>query len=161
MQEDVRAQGVFERDKPCNFLPILVSQLLELSAKSPDDGMVHLNSPYPVAESVNRVMKQITQRGLTLFAHIDFSKDAQAAGLEMPASQLLIFGNPKSGTPVMVLAPTAALDLPLKALIWEDEEGTVRISFNSSEYVQRRHSVPDSVIKNIGALPLILQEALV
>lgn len=121
--------------------------------------MIHLLSPYSVAETVDRLYKILVQRGLAVFARIDHSGAAAAVGLEMPPTQVLIFGNAKSGTPIMVAAPTAAIDLPLKALIWEDPEGQVRLSFNSTEYLQRRHDIPADLLPNIGGLPSVLEAA--
>jgi uncharacterized protein (DUF302 family) len=126
----------------------------------PDNGMVHLDSSYSVAETVERVLKTLSQRGLTLFARIDHSGGAAAVGLEMPPTELLIFGSAKSGTPLMLAAPTLAIDLPLKALAWQDKDGKVRLSFNSTEYLKNRHSLPNELIKNIAGLPSILEAAL-
>jgi uncharacterized protein (DUF302 family) len=126
----------------------------------PDNGMVHLDSPYSVPETVKRVLKVLSERGLTLFAHIDHSAGAAAVGLEMPPTELLIFGSAKAGTPLMLAAPTLAIDLPLKALAWQDQEGKVRLSFNSAEYLKNRHSLPDDLLKNIAGLPAILEAAL-
>jgi uncharacterized protein (DUF302 family) len=126
----------------------------------PDNGMVHLDSLYSVAETVERVLRAIAAKGLTLFARIDHAAGAAAVGLSMPPSELLIFGNAKAGTPLMLAAPTAAIDLPLKALVWQDLEGRVRLSFNTAEYMQSRHRFPESLLPNIASLPIILQEAL-
>ncbi len=126
----------------------------------PDNGLTHLDSPYSVAETVARVLKQISERGLTLFARIDHSAGAAAVGLEMPPTELLIFGSAKAGTPLMLAAPTLAIDLPLKALAWQDKNGQVRLSFNTAEYLQNRHNIPPDLLKNIAALPSILEAAL-
>jgi uncharacterized protein (DUF302 family) len=125
----------------------------------PNNGMIHLFSPHSVAETVERLDRILVQRGLTVFARIDHSGAAAAVGLKMPPTQVLIFGNAKSGTPIMVAAPTTAIDLPLKALIWEDPEGQVRLSFDSTEYLQQRHDIPVDLLPNIGGLPSILEEA--
>jgi uncharacterized protein (DUF302 family) len=126
----------------------------------PDNGLVHLNSPYSVPETVERVVKLLGEKGLTLFARIDHSGGAAAVGLQMPPTELLIFGNAKSGTPLMLAAPTSAIDLPLKALAWQDAEGNVRLSFNSTEYLKNRHGLPNDLLKNIAGLPAILEAAL-
>jgi uncharacterized protein (DUF302 family) len=81
------------------------------------------------------------------------------AGLKMPPTKLLVFGNPKAGTPVMNAAPTAALDLPLKALVWQDAEGKVWLSYNSPEYLKQRHNIPDDLLKNISGIRAIAEEA--
>jgi len=129
-------------------------------ATLPDNGMLHLDSPYSVSETVDRVLKLLSERGLTLFARIDHSGGAAAAGLEMPPTELLIFGNAKSGTPLMLAAPTLAIDLPLKALAWQDKNGKVRLSFNSTDYLKNRHDLPSDLLKNIAGLPAILEVAL-
>jgi uncharacterized protein (DUF302 family) len=126
----------------------------------PDNGMVHLDSPYSVAESVERVLKVIAGKGLTLFARIDHAGGAAAVGLKMPPTELLIFGSPQSGTPLMLAAPTLAIDLPLKALVWQDEEGKVRVSCNSAKYLKNRHNFPESLLRNISGLPTMLEAAL-
>lgn len=127
--------------------------------KIPDNGMVHLASAYSVAETVSRLERIVGQKGLTVFARIDHGGAAAAVGLTMPPAQVLIFGNAKAGTPVMVAAPTAAIDLPLKALAWEDAEGNVRLSYNSPEYLGQRHEIPAELLANIRGLPTILEEA--
>jgi uncharacterized protein (DUF302 family) len=96
---------------------------------------------------------------MTILARIDHSGDAARVGLKMRPTELLIFGNPKGGTPLMVAAPTVALDLPLKALVWEEAEGKVWLSFNSPEYLQQRHQVPQELIGNIAGARLIFEEA--
>lgn len=126
----------------------------------PDNGLIHLDSPYSVPETVDRVLKQLSERGLTLFARIDHSAGAAAVGLEMPPTELLIFGSAKAGTPLMLAAPSLAIDLPLKALAWQDKNGKVRLSFNSAEYLKNRHNIPNDLLKNIAGLPSILEAAL-
>ena len=126
----------------------------------PDNGIVHVNSPYPVAETIERILKMIAAKGLTLFARIDHAAGAASVGLEMLPTELLIFGSPKSGTPLMLAAPTLAIDLPLKALVWQDDADNVRVSFNSAEYLKNRHSFPADLLPNIAGLPGILEAAL-
>ena len=92
-------------------------------------GIVHLPSPYSAAETLARLEDIVRRRGLSILARIDHSDDAAKAGLAMRPSHLLIFGNPKAGTPVMVASPTAALDLPLKGLVWQDDGGDVWLSY--------------------------------
>jgi uncharacterized protein (DUF302 family) len=125
----------------------------------PQHGMVHLSSPRPVAETLQRLESLVTARGLTILARIDHSGDAAKVGLKMPPTELLIFGNPKAGTPVMIFAPTTALDLPLKALVWQDVEGKVWLSYNSPEYLKQRHNIPDDLLKNISGIRAIAEEA--
>jgi uncharacterized protein (DUF302 family) len=126
----------------------------------PDNGVIHLDSPYSVPETVDRVLKQLSERGLTLFSRIDHSAGAAAVGLEMPPTELLIFGSAKAGTPLMLAAPTLAIDLPLKALAWQDKDGQVRLSFNTAEYLKNRHNIPNDLLKNIAGLPSVLEAAL-
>ena len=125
----------------------------------PQDGMVHLSSPHRVSETLQRLKSVVSTRGIAILAEIDHSGDAAKAGLKMQPAQLLIFGNPKAGTPVMVAAPTAALDLPLKALVWEDTAGKVWLSYNSPEYLKQRHNIPDDLLKNISGIRAIAEEA--
>jgi len=125
----------------------------------PENGMVHLSSPYPVSETLQRLESLLLARDLSILARIDHSGDAVQAGLKMPPTKLLVFGNPKAGTPVMNAAPTAALDLPLKALVWQDAEGKVWLSYNSPEYLKQRHNIPDDLLKNISGIRAIAEEA--
>jgi len=124
-----------------------------------ENGMVHLSSAYSVSETMTRLKALVTARGMTIQAHIDHSGDAAKVGLKMQPAELLIFGNPKAGTPLMVAAPTLALDLPLKALVWAETGGRVWLSFNSSEYLQQRHNVPEDLIQNISGARKIFEEA--
>jgi uncharacterized protein (DUF302 family) len=102
----------------------------------------------------------IEARGLRIFALIDHSGEAEKAGLKMRPTQLLIFGSPKGGTPLMVAAPTLAIDLPLKALVWEDGEGKVWVSYNSPEYLQQRHGIPADLVKNIAGVGALVEKAI-
>lgn len=121
-----------------------------------ENGMQHLSSAYTVAETLKRVEALLQERGLTIFCRIDHSGEGEKAGLKMHPTQLIIFGSPKGGTPVMIASPTIAIDLPLKALIWEDAGGKVWVSYSSPEYLQQRHNVPADLVKNIsGAGPLL------
>jgi uncharacterized protein (DUF302 family) len=113
--------------------------------------MVHLSSPYSVAETVQRLEALLQAQGLMLFCRIDHSGEARKVGLKMHPTQVLIFGSPKGGTPVMLASPTAAIDLPLKALIWEDGGGKVWLSYNSPEYLAQRHNISGELLKNIAA----------
>jgi uncharacterized protein (DUF302 family) len=123
------------------------------------NGVVNLRSPYSVDNTLQRLETVIATKGLTIFARIDHSGEAAKAGLTMPPTQLLIFGSPKSGTPLMIASPTLAIDLPLKALVWQDTEGTVWLSYNSAEYLQQRHSLPEALLRNIAGIRSICEEA--
>jgi uncharacterized protein (DUF302 family) len=124
---------------------------------SADNGMVHLSSPYSVAETIKRLDAALQSRGLTVFARIDHSGEAEKVGMKMHPTQLIIFGSPKGGTPVMVASPTLAIDLPLKALVWEDAGGKVWLSYDSAEYLRERHNIPDDLVKNIAVAGPLLQ----
>jgi uncharacterized protein (DUF302 family) len=124
-----------------------------------ENGMVHLSSAHSVSETMTRLKALVTARGMTILAHIDHSGDAAKVGLKMQPAELLIFGNPKAGTPLMVAAPTLALDLPLKALVWAESGGGVWLSFNTPEYLQLRHNVPENLIGNIAGARKIFEEA--
>jgi uncharacterized protein (DUF302 family) len=125
----------------------------------PDNGLAHVASRYTVDETVRRFESLLAERGIKLFALIDHSGEAEKIGMKMPPTKLLIFGNPKGGTPLMIAAPTLAIDLPLKALIWEDAQGKVSITYNTPEYLQARHSVPQELVKNIAVVGALAAKA--
>jgi len=122
-------------------------------------GIVDIPSPYSVPETLSRLQAILKEKGITVFALIDHSGEAARVGLEMPPTQLLIFGNPKGGTPLMVASPRVAIDLPLKALAWQDAEGKVWLSYNAPEYLQQRHNLPADLIQNIAGPAALLQKA--
>jgi uncharacterized protein (DUF302 family) len=124
----------------------------------PDNGVIHLRSPYSLANTLQRLESAITTKGIAIFARIDHSGEAAKVGLAMPSTELLIFGSPKSGTPLMVASPSVAIDLPLKALVSQDTEGAVWLSYNSPEYLQQRHDIPEALVKNIGRIRSICEE---
>ena len=121
-----------------------------------ETGIVRVTSQHSFADTLERLENVIDAKGLTVFARIDFSGDAERTGLRMKPTKLLIFGNPNAGTPLMIAAPTIALDFPLKALVSEDEEGKVWVSYNSLQYLKERHGVPDDLLENIaGIIPIV------
>jgi len=124
---------------------------------SPENGLVHLSSPYSVLETLKKLDSVLQSRGLTVFARIDHSGEAEKVGMKMHPTQLIIFGSPKGGTPVMVASPTLAIDLPLKALVWEDAGGKVWLSYNTAEYLKQRHNIPDDLVKNLAVIGPLLQ----
>jgi uncharacterized protein (DUF302 family) len=128
-------------------------------APTSDNGMQHLSSPYSVPETLKRIESLLQEKGLTIFCRIDHSGEAEKVGLKMHPTQLIIFGSPKGGTPIMVASPTMAIDLPLKALVWEDAGGRVWLSHNSPEYLQQRHNVSADLLKNISVAGPLLQLA--
>jgi uncharacterized protein (DUF302 family) len=124
---------------------------------SAKNGMVHLSSAYSFSETLLRLESVLKSKGLAVFCRVDHSGEAEKAGLKMNPTQLVIFGNPKAGTPVMVASPTLPIDLPLKALIWEDTAGKVWVSYNTPEYLKQRHNIPDELVKNIAGIGPLLE----
>jgi uncharacterized protein (DUF302 family) len=124
------------------------------------EGIISKPSKYSVPETVHRLETILTAKGIKVFALVDHSGEAEKAGLKMPPTQLLIFGNPKGGTPVMLAAPTAAIDLPWKALAWQDAGGQVWLSYNDPAYIQRRFGLGDDVIKPLAGLSGVIEQAL-
>jgi uncharacterized protein (DUF302 family) len=124
-----------------------------------ENGIVDIASRYSVPETLSRLQSILKEKSIKIFALIDQSGEAEKAGLTMRPAQVLIFGNPKGGTPLMVAAPRAAIDLPLKALAWQDEEGKVWLSYNSPEYLQERHGFPAELVKNIAGISALIQKA--
>ena len=115
-------------------------------------------APTPVAETITRLESLLQAQGLTEFCRIDHGGEAEKVGFTMPPAQVIIFGSPKGGTPLMIASPTLAIDLPLKALIWQDAGGQVRVSYNSPEYLKQRHNIPDGLLKNIAGIGPLLQK---
>jgi uncharacterized protein (DUF302 family) len=115
-----------------------------------DGGIENRPSAHSVDATVEKLKGLLAAKGVTVFAVIDHSGEAAKVGLTMRPTKLVIFGNPKSGTPVMVAAPSIAIDLPLKILVWEDAQGKVWTSFNEPQYLQSRHHVPQELMPNIS-----------
>ena len=107
---------------------------------------------HPLPATVSSTHPAITRWARHLFALIDHSGEAEKAGMKMRPTKLLIFGSPEAGTPVMLAAPSIAIDLPLKILIWEDSQGKVWVSYNSPAYLQERHGVPQDLVRNIAVV---------
>jgi uncharacterized protein (DUF302 family) len=124
-----------------------------------DTGVVNIPSNHSVDETTEKLRGILAAKGVTLFALIDHSGEAEKAGLKMPPTKLLIFGSPKAGTPVMLAAPSTAIDLPLKILIAEDANGKVWVSYNSPQYLKQRHNVPDDLLKNIAVVETLATSA--
>lgn len=125
----------------------------------PENGIVTLRANRSVGDIVAALLATLQEKGIRLFALIDHNGEAKKAGLEMPPTKLLIFGNPKAGTPLMLAAPTIAIDLPLKILVWQDAEGQVWITYNAPDYLQHRHSLPDKMVANISIVASLAENA--
>ena len=121
-------------------------------ASAAGNGIVTIPSQHSVDQTVEKLTNILQSKGVTLFALVDHSGEAQKVGMQMPPTKLLIFGSPKAGTPLMVAAPSVAIDLPLKIVIWEDSVGKTWVSYNSSEYLQQRHGLPQELLPNIAVI---------
>ena len=124
-----------------------------------DKGIIDIPSNHSVDQTVERLKGILQAKGAALFALVDHSGEAEKAGMKMPNTKLLIFGNPKAGTPVMLAAPSIAIDLPLKILVREDSGGKVWISYDSPAYLQERHNVPQDLIENISVVETLAAKA--
>jgi uncharacterized protein (DUF302 family) len=125
------------------------------------EGIISKTSKYSVPETLDRVDALLQSKGIKIFVRVDHSGEAEKFGLKMPPTQLLIFGNPKGGTPLMLAAPTAAIDLPLKALAWQDADGKVWLGYNDPEYIKKRFGLTDDQIKTIVGIGPLIEQALV
>src|SRR6266513_4864418 len=123
------------------------------------DGLVDLPSNHSVDETVEKLMGILQAKGVTLFALVDHSGEAAKVGMKMRPTKLLIFGNPKGGTPVMLAAPSSAIDLPLKILIWEDAQGKVWVTYNGPMYLQERHNIPTELLPNLSVIEALAKSA--
>jgi len=125
------------------------------------EGIITKPSKYSVPETLHRLETVLTAKGIKIFALIDHGGEAEKAGLKMPPTQLLIFGNPKGGTRVMLAAPTAAIDLPLKALAWQDANGQVWLSYNDPAYIQRRFGLSAEIMQPLAGMGALIEQALI
>jgi uncharacterized protein (DUF302 family) len=117
-----------------------------------DNGIVTIPSHQSVDQTVKTLEGILQAKGVKLFALVDHSGEAEKAGMHMRPTKLLIFGNPKAGTPLMIASPSIAIDLPLKILVWEDADSKVRVSYNSAVYLQARHGLPPELSQNIAVV---------
>jgi uncharacterized protein (DUF302 family) len=131
----------------------------EAFAVQKDEGIVKIASHHSVDQTVEKVKTILQSKGVMLFALVDHSGEAEKVGLKMPPTKLLIFGNPKGGTPLMLASPSAAIDLPLKILVAEDSQGKVWISYNSPEYLKERHDLPENLLPNIDVVKTLAAAA--
>lgn len=124
-----------------------------------ENGLIRLASQHSVDETVERLQNLLHEKNINVFALVDHSGEAAKVGLQMRPTKLLIFGNPKGGTPLMQAAPSVAIDLPLKALVWQDADGKVWLTYNDPVYLQRRHNVPADLLPNIAGVSALLEKA--
>ena len=124
-----------------------------------DNGIIDARSQHSVEQTVERLTAVLHAKGVTLFALVDHSGEAAKIGMTMPPTKLLIFGNPKAGTPLMLAAPSVAIDLPLKILVWEDAQGRTWLSYNSPAFLQERHGVPQALLPNIAVVETLVRAA--
>jgi len=141
---------------PNELLSGLVAQESDMAEAN---GLVNAASRYSVDETVKRLETAFAEKGMKVFALIDHSGEAEKVGLKMRPTKVVIFGSPKGGTPLMVAAPSLAIDLPLKALVAEDAEGKVSVTWNDPEYLKQRHGVPEELIKNLAGAGVVIAKA--
>jgi uncharacterized protein (DUF302 family) len=143
-------------------IPLVGLALMTSGADNPvkeKNGIVDVPSNHSVDETVERVRNILQSKGITLFALVDHSGEAEKAGMKMRPTKLLIFGSPKAGTPLMLASPSIAIDLPLKILVSEDAQGKVWLSYNSPEYLAERHGLPQDLVQNIAVVGALAQKA--
>jgi uncharacterized protein (DUF302 family) len=138
---------------------VLLPVTATVSPGNDKNGIVTIPSNHSVDETVATLKKVLVAKGVTLFAEIDHSGEAAKVGMKMPNTKLLIFGNPKGGTPLMLAAPSIAIDLPLKILVAEDTQGKVWVSYNSPEYLKERHGLPEDLLANIAVVKTLAAKA--
>ena len=126
---------------------------------APNNGILSKQSNHSVDETLKNLQRALETKGVTVFAIVDHSGEAEKVGLKMRPTKLVIFGSPKAGTPLMLAAPSIAIDLPLKILVWEDAEGKVWLSYNSPEYLQQRHGLPPELLQNIAVVAPLAEAA--
>lgn len=141
---------------------VLLGLILPTAARKLVDkknGIVTIPSRHSVDETVERLKGILQSKGITLFAIIDHSGEATKVGMKMPNTKLVIFGNPKAGTPLMLAAPSAAIDLPLKILVAEDAQGGVWVAYNGPQYLKVRHGLPENLLANIAVVETLAAKA--
>ena len=144
---------------PALLFAVSILLASEALAVQKEEGIVRIPSHHSVDETVDKLKTVLQSKGVTLFALVDHSGEAEKVGLKMPPTKLLIFGNPKGGTPLMLAAPSIAIDLPLKILVAEDSQGQVWISYNSAEYLKERHGLPQDLLQNIAVVQTLAAAA--
>ena len=124
-----------------------------------NQGLTDIPSHHSVEQTVEKLKNILQSKGVTLFALIDHSGEAEKAGMKMRPTKLLIFGSPKAGTPLMLASPSVAIDLPLKILIWEDASGKVWVTYNSPEFLRERHGLPQDLMQNVSVIEALASKA--
>jgi uncharacterized protein (DUF302 family) len=132
---------------------------MEISMTASAQGIVNVPSHHSVDETVEKLRSILAAKGVMLFALVDHSGEAEKVGLKMQPTKLLIFGSPKAGTPVMLAAPSIAIDLPLKILIWQDGSNKVWVSYNSPEYLRDRHGVRPELMQTLAVVEALAANA--
>ena len=143
------------------LIELLSAHTMELLMPSPAaaNGIVTIPSKHSVDDTTRKLKAMLESKGVTIFALVDHSGEAQKAGLTMPNTKLLIFGNPQGGTPIMQASPSSAIDLPLKLLISEDAQGQVWLSYNSLAYLEQRHNIPAALLSNLAVVQALATQA--
>ena len=121
------------------------------------EGIITKHSPFSVEETLERLQEAMRNRGLSVFAHINHRGEAERVGLKMQEAHVLFFGNPKAGTPLMIATPLLALDLPLKVLVWQNNDGGVLVSYTSIAYLTARYSIPQELTENIAGIDALIE----
>ena len=130
-----------------------------IMAAATNKGIIDKPSSHSVEQTVEKLKSILQTKGVTLFALVDHSGEAAKVGMKMRPTKLLIFGSPKAGTPLMLAAPSTAIDLPLKILIWEDDQARVWVSYNSPDYLMERHRLPPELLQNIAVVETLAEKA--
>lgn len=147
--------NIHSQDIEENAMPLSSSK----TAPQTSNGFISKPSNHSVEQTVEKLKSILQSKGVTLFALVDHSGEAEKVGMKMRPTTLLIFGSPKAGTPLMLAAPSAAIDLPLKVLVWEDAQSKVWISYNSPEYLRERHGLPQGLLQNIAIVETLVAKA--
>ncbi len=140
-------------------IPFTEAPMATATSAAPTKGIIDRPSNHSVDQTVEKLKNILQGKGVTLFALVDHSGEAEKAGMKMPPTKLLIFGSPKAGTPLMLAAPSIAIDLPLKILVWQDAQSKVWISYNSPDYLKDRHNLPPDLLQNIAVVEALATKA--
>jgi uncharacterized protein (DUF302 family) len=124
------------------------------------EGIITKLSPFSVEETLERLQEAMRSRSLSIFAHINHTEEAKRVGLKMREAHVLIFGNPKAGTPLMIASPLLALELPLKVLVWQSDDDRVWVSYTSIAYLTTRYSIPQELTGNIAGIDGLIESTL-